>query len=546
LTLHTLDDPLSVVASTDSDRFGPGQEVVISAQIVAGSEPPSADVSAVVSPDGVAIELVDDGTGADSAAGDAIYTGRYDATRGGRNEVLVTALDPVQGELGFKRHGRTTFIVETASAEIVEATSYALDDADQDGLIDTIRVPVAVNAHLAGSFVLTGHLIGADEAAAASASAVSPLEPGVSSIELLFSGAEIRDSGVAGPYVLTTLELTRDGDEAPADTAADLISISVDQTQLERPDLVVVGEPSVIGLDGNGNGLFEEVAIEIAIDATGARTGTIVVDLAAGEGGAVVSTSLEVDLTIGNNVARMFFPVGLLKGSAGVPLRLQSVRFVTDDGTIDIASGIDLPSGPTDDLLEAPPPAPPRDLRANPEAGGVNLEWSDDPESGSGIYRAYVGTQSGEYGEPIEVVGATSTYIRLDSDVPHFFSVTAIGDDSSESDYAGEVSTVRRAPQECSDGIDNDGDGLVDYPDDPGCPWPFASPENPHCNDGIDNDVDGMVDFEDHMCVENWPYWEQSPCGLGAELAFVLAGIRALASRKRQRVEFRDRPSIQG
>ena len=50
----------------------------------------------------------------------------------------------------------------------------------------------------------------------------------------------------------------------------------------------------------------------------------------------------------------------------------------------------------------------------------------------------------------------------------------------------------------CDDGVDNDGDGLVDYPEDPGC----ASPSDPseqnaavQCDDGIDNDGDGLVDF---------------------------------------------------
>jgi len=73
----------------------------------------------------------------------------------------------------------------------------------------------------------------------------------------------------------------------------------------------------------------------------------------------------------------------------------------------------------------------------------------------------------------------------------------------------------------CSDGIDNDGDGMIDYPDDLGCYGPADSDETysggggggsgggagggsggnqpplvlPICSDGIDNDVDGLVDY---------------------------------------------------
>src|SRR5690606_36034198 len=54
------------------------------------------------------------------------------------------------------------------------------------------------------------------------------------------------------------------------------------------------------------------------------------------------------------------------------------------------------------------------------------------------------------------------------------------------------------AAPECSDGADNDGDGLVDFPDDPGCESADDDSEldgrPPACSDGVDNDGDGLVD----------------------------------------------------
>jgi hypothetical protein len=57
----------------------------------------------------------------------------------------------------------------------------------------------------------------------------------------------------------------------------------------------------------------------------------------------------------------------------------------------------------------------------------------------------------------------------------------------------------------CSDGIDNDSDGLIDYPADPGCANSkdrdeFNAPPPPPpppaaCADGIDNDGDSLIDF---------------------------------------------------
>jgi len=62
---------------------------------------------------------------------------------------------------------------------------------------------------------------------------------------------------------------------------------------------------------------------------------------------------------------------------------------------------------------------------------------------------------------------------------------------------------MRTCRAECSDGIDNNGDGKTDYPSDPGCSAPNDSMEDtvcpglmcPACSDGVDNDSDGQIDF---------------------------------------------------
>ena len=67
-------------------------------------------------------------------------------------------------------------------------------------------------------------------------------------------------------------------------------------------------------------------------------------------------------------------------------------------------------------------------------------------------------------------------------------------------------------PPACSDGVDNDGDGLIDLAD-PGCSSPQdddefnAGPDDgddndaPQCSDGIDNDGDGLIDMADLGCL---------------------------------------------
>jgi hypothetical protein len=107
----------------------------------------------------------------------------------------------------------------------------------------------------------------------------------------------------------------------------------------------------------------------------------------------------------------------------------------------------------------------------------------------------------------------------------------------------------------CDDGIDNDGDGLIDYradgSGDPGCAYPAFPTESPACQDGIDNDGDGKVDFDggisathgavsaspDPGCTFAFRQTEVDPphCGLGGEVAFLIMGLRAMRSPRRPR-----------
>jgi len=67
----------------------------------------------------------------------------------------------------------------------------------------------------------------------------------------------------------------------------------------------------------------------------------------------------------------------------------------------------------------------------------------------------------------------------------------------------------------CNDTLDNDGDSFIDYPNDPSCDnatdeteLPF---DNPQCNDGIDNDLDGFTDFPDDPSCSGVTDNDESP-----------------------------------
>ncbi len=105
--------------------------------------------------------------------------------------------------------------------------------------------------------------------------------------------------------------------------------------------------------------------------------------------------------------------------------------------------------------------------------------------------------------------------------------------------------------QPCDDRLDNDGDGWTDYPRDPGCASPTASKEQPQCQDGLDNDGQVGIDFDggasvnggvpldvpDPQCTSAGKDREAAPrgsgCGIGPEL-LLLAPLVALRRRRRR------------
>jgi hypothetical protein len=91
--------------------------------------------------------------------------------------------------------------------------------------------------------------------------------------------------------------------------------------------------------------------------------------------------------------------------------------------------------------------------------------------------------------------------------------------------YTDGALPISRAPAACNDGLDNDNDGVIDYPADSGCSSITDNDETVQpalCADGKDNDNDGLTDYpNDPGCTaadDNNEYNPPAPTDLPADV----------------------------
>ncbi len=86
---------------------------------------------------------------------------------------------------------------------------------------------------------------------------------------------------------------------------------------------------------------------------------------------------------------------------------------------------------------------------------------------------------------------------------------------------------VRCWTQRCRDGVDNDGDGKIDWPFEPGCTSPSDDDEldptpAPACSNGTDDDVDSRADYPaDPGCLSAADTGEANECAAGAPFTII-------------------------
>ena len=130
---------------------------------------------------------------------------------------------------------------------------------------------------------------------------------------------------------------------------------------------------------------------------------------------------------------------------------------------------------------------------------------------------AFVG--SGTSAELVGILFARASFVDQPANTSIYGNLGLIADLFA---YRSDILAVIDQP-DCDDGLDDDGDGLIDYPADPGCTSPTDDSEREPtlaCDNEIDDDGHGTIDLLDPGCTDPGDTDERGPlyeCDNGAD-----------------------------
>jgi len=169
-------------------------------------------------------------------------------------------------------------------------------------------------------------------------------------------------------------------------------------------------------------------------------------------------------------------------------------------------------------------------------AGGPPGQHEADLVNGDSGGAAFTG--SGANAELVGILFARAAFVNQPTNTSIFGNLGFIVDLFN---YRNDILAIIDQP-DCSNGLDDDGDGLVDFPNDPGCANALDNDERGapfECDNGLDDDGDGAIDFPDDSgcksATDDSEFVAQVPNGLLGAGILTLASLRLLTRIARRR-----------
>ena len=265
---------VELAASTDAVYYGPGDSIVITAELTEAANPlTGATVMAhIQKPDEstVSTTMYDDGSHGDQQANDGIYTSAFaDTLDPGYYGIIVVASGSTTSGHSFTRSDSLEVSVSVSTSQLNDSYADHGVDTDGNGLYNQLVIEVGVDVSTDGEYALSGSLVDSSGIVIEQTSTQASLVGGSQIMSLVFDGNLIGQHYVDGPYYLKDLSLADEMGVGPVllDHRADAYTTSFyAYTEFERPEILLTGNNSDTGVDTDGDGLYDYLAVALEFD----------------------------------------------------------------------------------------------------------------------------------------------------------------------------------------------------------------------------------------------------------------------------------------
>jgi hypothetical protein len=316
--------PVEFSVSTDEVYYRPGDSIVITAELTEATTPlTGATVTAhVQKPDEStsSITLYDDGSHGDYQANDGVYTNSFaDTLYPGYYGIISVASGSTTSGHSFTRSDSLEVSVSASTSQLNDSYADHGVDTDGNGLYNHLVIEVGVDVSTDGEYALSGSLVDSSGIVIERTSTQAILVGGSQIMPLVFDGNLIGQHYVDGPYYLKDLSIADETGVGPVllDHKVDAYTTSFyAHTEFERPEILLTGNNSDTGVDTDGDGLYDYLAVDIEFDVVSLGTYDVNARLIDSNGDEIAwaTTSMNFSST---GVVQLQFD-GLLIGEHGV------------------------------------------------------------------------------------------------------------------------------------------------------------------------------------------------------------------------------------
>lgn len=305
---------LQINPSTDKYDYLVGENVKVFAEVTSDSGPilvPEVSANIYTLENNILlgqITLYDNGSYGDEIVGDCIYTNNeWIPTEKGKKKFEITAL--------FRQDGEEFYSQSTQIIVNVIDTRVTFDGSGSDQGIDTnenekydlLKIDLQLTSSVTGNYSLSAELYDPSDNFISSAQEKVSLSEGTYTVELDFSGKDIFDLALSGPYHLKNVVIISSEGELMAFAEDIYTTTAYNYTDFEGPSLFLSDDYPEEGVDDDNDGKFNYLRWSFHLTALMDGTYRIKATLKTLTGQPIDIVSNDISLKAGENIKAIYF-----------------------------------------------------------------------------------------------------------------------------------------------------------------------------------------------------------------------------------------------